>query len=92
MYRQLFFTCAFHLCLSPVLGRSEDTLDSAQPEEQFGFRKNQRIEEHLVTTSYVLDKTMLMDTPLWLIILDLSKAFDRVHWQAFWAALQTHSG
>ena len=35
-----------------VLGRIENTLDSAQPEEQHGFRKNRRIEEHLVTTKF----------------------------------------
>ena len=73
-----------------VLGRIENTLDCAQPEEQHGFRKNRRIEEHLVTANYVFDKTMLVGTPLWLISLDLSKAFDRVDWQALWTALETH--
>ena len=33
---------------------------------------------------------MLLGTPLWLISLDLSKAFDRVDWQAMWKALETH--
>ena len=73
-----------------VLGRIENTLDCAQPEEQHGFRKNRRIEEHLVTANYVFDKTMLLDRPLWVISLDLSKAFDRVDWQALWIALETH--
>ena len=72
-----------------VLRRIENTLDCAQPEEQHGFRKNRRIEEHLVT-NYVFDKTMLLGTPLWLNSLDLSKAFDRVDWQAMWRALETH--
>ena len=73
-----------------VLGRIENTLHCAQPEEQHGFRKNRRIEEHLVTANYVFDKSMLMGTPLWLISLDLSKVFDRVDWQALWTALETH--
>ena len=38
----------------------------------------------------MFDKTMLLGTPLWLISLDLSKAFDRVDWQAMWRALETH--
>ena len=71
-----------------VFGRIENTLDCAQPEEQHRFRKNRRIEEHLVTANYVFDKTMLLGTPLWLISLDLSKAFDRVDWQAMWRALE----
>ena len=73
-----------------VFGRIENTLDCAQPEEQHEFRKNRRIEEHLVTANYVFDKTMLVGTSLWLISLDLSKAFDRVDWQALWTALETH--
>jgi len=55
-----------------------------------GFRKNRRIEEHLVTANYVFDKTMLVGTPFGFISLDLSKACDRVDWQALWTALETH--
>ena len=80
----------YKLFIYLVLGRTDNTLDCAQPEEQHGFRKNRRIEEHLVTANYVFDKTMLLGTPLWLISLDLSKAFDRVDWQALWKALETH--
>ena len=58
-----------------VLGRIEHTLDSAQPQEQHGFRKNRRIEEHLITANYVFDKALLTGTPIWFISLDLSKAF-----------------
>ena len=72
-----------------VLGRSEHTLENAQPEEQDGFRKNRRIEEHLITANYVFDKTLLTSTPIWVISLDLSKAFDRVDWQAL-CTLATH--
>ena len=80
----------YKLFIYLVFGRTDNTLDCAQPEEQHGFRKNRRIEEHLVTANYVFDKTMLPGTPLWLISLDLSKAFDRVDWQALWKALETH--
>ena len=73
-----------------VLGRIKNTLDYAQPEEQHGFRKNRRIEEHLMTANYVFDKTTLVGTPFWFISLDLSKGFDRIDWQALWAALETH--
>ena len=60
-----------------ILGRIEDTLETSQPEEQHGFRSKRRIEEHLLTFNVILDKTLEMDQPLWIISLDLSKAFDR---------------
>ena len=39
-----------------------------------------RIEEHLLTTNLVFDKTLLLDVPVWIVSLDLSKAFDKVKW------------
>ena len=71
-----------------VLGRIEEKLEAAQPEEQHGFRSERRIEEHLLTASLVISKTMAANTPLWIISLDLSKAFDRVSWPSLWKALR----
>ena len=73
-----------------ILGRIEDTLETNQPEEQHGFRSNRRIEEHLLTLNVILDKTLEMDQPLWIISLDLSKAFDRVNWESLWQAVGDH--
>ena len=73
-----------------ILGRIEDTLETSQPEEQHGFRSKKRIEEHLLTFNVILDKTLEMDQPLWLISLDLSKAFDRVNWESLWQAVGDH--
>ena len=73
-----------------VLGRIKATLDTAQPEEQHGFRADRRIEEHLLTTNIVLDKTLSLDVPVWIVNLDLSKAFDKVKWENLWEALSKH--
>ncbi|CAE7381448.1 unnamed protein product [Symbiodinium sp. CCMP2592] len=70
-----------------VLGRVESVLDANQPEEQHGFRKGRRIEEHLLTVNIMLDKTVAANIPLWVSSVDFSKAFDRVSWTALWSAL-----
>ena len=61
-----------------LLGRLEHTLEKHQPEEQHAFRADHRIEEHLLTAGLMLDKTKTQNVPLWVVSLDLSKAFDRV--------------
>ena len=65
-----------------MLGRMEDTFE--------GFRKQRRIEEHLLTANLCLQKTLAANIPLWIISLDLSKAFDKVNWEALWAVLMQH--
>ena len=70
-----------------ISGRVETQLETHQPEEQHGFRGGGRVEEHLVTTHLVLDKLSSANVPIWIVSLDLSKAFDRVHWPALWRAL-----
>jgi hypothetical protein len=65
-----------------ILHRIEATLDMEQPEEQNGFRAGRRMEEHVLTTNLMLDKSKRFNLPLLIVSLDLSKAFDRVHWPA----------
>ena len=66
-----------------VLERIELQLEDHQPEEQHGFRRGKRIEGHLLTANAFLDKTLAAGIrPVWVVSLDLSKAFDRVHWPA----------
>ena len=50
----------------------------------------ERIEEHLLTKNLVLDKTLSLDVPVWIVSLDLSKAFDKVKWENFWETLSEH--
>ena len=60
-----------------VLSRIEALLAAGQPEEQHGFRQNRRLEEHLLTTN-IIDTSRAVGLPIWVLSLDLSKAFDRV--------------
>ena len=45
------------------------------------------MEEHVLTTNLGLDKSGGAGLPLWIISLDLSKAFDTVKWETLWEAL-----
>ena len=72
-----------------ILQRIQPRLDSHQPEEQHGFRAGRRF-EHLLTANLFLDKTLAANIPVWILSLDLSKAFDRVDWSALCLALSEH--
>ena len=48
-----------------VLERIEHQLDDHQPEEQHGFRRGKRIEEHLLTANVFLGKTLAVGIPVW---------------------------
>jgi hypothetical protein len=70
-----------------LLGRMEEALEQAQPEEQCGFRGGRRLEEHVLTANIFVDEIFAAVVPAWLVSLDLSKAFDRVHWEPLFQAL-----
>ena len=71
-----------------ILLKIEPVLDAAQPEWQLGFRAHRRMDEHLLMASIIVDKSRASNLPIWILGLDLSKAFDRVEWQRLWQALR----
>ena len=73
-----------------VLARVEPVFEANQHEEQHGFRGGRRLEEHLVSANLVIDKLFAVGKPVWIVSLDLSKAFDRVNWSKLWTALTAH--
>ena len=68
----------------------EGLLEAHQPEEQHGFRKHRWMDEHLLTATLFLDKAWDKGIPMWIVSLNLSKAFDRANWNALWLALRDH--
>ena len=73
-----------------ILRHIEPPLDHWQPEDHHRFRRNRRIEEHPLTADMVIDKTLLANTPLWIVNLDLSKTLDCVDWKSSWKILRLH--
>ena len=71
-----------------ILARVEQSLESLQPESQHGVRSGRRMEEHVLTTKRLLNKSRAAGLPLWIISLDLSKAFDTVKLETLWEALR----
>ena len=43
-----------------------------------------------MSANLVIDKLLAVGKPVWIVSLDLSKAFDRVNWSKLWAALASH--
>ena len=46
------------------------------------------MDEHLLTANPLLDKAAAAGLTVWVVGLDLSKPFDRVHWPTLWEALR----
>ena len=58
--------------------RTRWTVRSLQ--EQHSFRKQPRIEQHLNTARYVVDRTEAANLPVWRVSLDLGKSFYWIDW------------
>ena len=63
-------------------------LDAYQPDDQFGFRKNKRIEDVFAILENIIGKTDEWNIPVWTISLDLRKAFDTIKFLPLFAALR----
>ena len=73
-----------------ILGRIEALPEGHQLEERHSFRKHRRIDEHLPSATLFLDKAWDKGIPVWIVSLILSKALNRVNWNAWWLALGDH--
>lgn len=67
--------------LSPIL-------DCQQADAQFGFRHRKRIDDIFVILENMTGKVDEWNVPLWMISLDLRKAFDRIQFGPLFDALR----
>ena len=71
-----------------LYGRLLPILEASQSNDQFGFRANRRIEDVFGIIENIIGKTNEWNLLLWMISLDLKKAFDRIEFGPLFAALR----
>ena len=62
-----------------IMNRINSRLDSAIPMSQAAYRKNRSTTEHVFATKLIIERTISsMDESVYLLLLDMSKAFDSI--------------
>jgi sorting nexin-29 len=67
--------------------RLRNNLDVRQSGEQFGFRRGRSTSDALMIMECMISKSIEWNLPLWIISVDMKKAFDRVEHRALFEAL-----
>ena len=70
-----------------ITKRLENQLDSKQPQEQAGFRRNYSTIDHIFTLKQILERSNEYEFPLCLAFIDHEKAFGSTKHKAIFEAL-----
>jgi len=68
--------------------RIKDTLEAAQSDEQYGFRPGRSTTDALLIAETIVSRSLEYNFDVWMISIDLRKAFDRVEQDALFLALE----
>ena len=60
----------------------------AQGVEQAAYRKGYSTEDHLLTVTLMIEKSKEFNVPLWIALVDFTKAFDTIEHAPLWAVLR----
>ena len=77
---KIFARCIYH--------RIRRQLDHEQSDEQFGFRSERSTVDALIIAEEIVSKSIEYNTELWMVSVDLRKAFDRVEHGPLFASLR----
>ena len=79
----------FHKIFSRLLyHRLRLFLEPEQSDDQYGFRRNKRIEDVFCVLENVIGKSIEIGVPLWMVSFDMRKAFDRIEFVPLFHALR----
>ncbi|CAK0821588.1 unnamed protein product [Prorocentrum cordatum] len=70
-----------------IIGRIQPTLDSKQAADQAGFRPIRSVDDASVALEEVCGKSWKWGRSIWMVSVDLTKAFDRIEHPALFEAL-----
>ena len=68
--------------------RIKGTLEAAQSDEQYGFRPGRSTTDALLIAETVISRSLEYNFDVWMVSIDLRKAFDRVEQDALFSALE----
>ena len=71
-----------------VHGRLQDLAESVLPESQCGFRKGRGCTDMIYAVRQLVEKSWEHQAKVWLVFIDLKKAYDSVPREALWMALE----
>ena len=71
-----------------VLSRLTAVLEKDLRPQQAGFRPGRSCSDHIFTLRQILEQSKEWNTPLYIIFIDLEKAFDSIHQESLWKILR----
>ena len=71
-----------------LCNRLRGVLNEHQPDDQYAFRPNRNINDVFIILESMIGESIEYDTALWLVSLDLRKAFDKVEFTPLLDALR----
>ena len=74
-----------------LYNRLEPLLDQHQCPDQAGFRHNYSTEDHLYTTTLLVERSYEWQLNLWVATIDFRKAFDTIDHNQLWQTLQNQN-